>query len=86
MTTARDVHIPQATIGISPKVIAATISGLVLYLLALLLDTPIPAELEQLANITGMIAAAYIAPPGAVPVPRVGTPNDELIGTVEPPR
>lgn len=85
MTTARDVHIPQATIGISPKVIAATISGLVLYLLAQLLDT-IPTELEQLANVAGMIAAAYIAPPGAVPIPRVGTPNDELIGTTEPPR
>jgi hypothetical protein len=53
------------TVGISPKVVAATITGLVVYLITKLGVQADPV-LEQAINVIATVAAAYIAPPGAV--------------------
>lgn len=53
------------TVGISPKVLAATITGLVVYLVTKLGLQADPV-VEQAINVFATVAAAYLAPPGAV--------------------
>lgn len=77
-TVHHDITIPQTTIGLSPKLIASAITGLVGYVLTKL-AVPLDPALEQALNVAAMVIAAYIAPPGAHPVQEIGTPSDDLI-------
>ena len=51
------------TIGISPKVIAPAITGILVYLITKL-GLQLDPLLEQALNVLAMIVAGYIAPPG----------------------
>lgn len=53
------------TLGISPKVVASAITGVVVYLLTKLAIQVDPV-IEQAINVAAMILAGYLAPPGAV--------------------
>jgi hypothetical protein len=79
-TVHRDIVIPQNTIGLSPKLIAAAITGLVGLLLAEL-AIPLPPALEHTLNVLAMTAAAWIAPPGAHPRTEIGDANDALLSS-----
>jgi uncharacterized membrane protein len=49
--------------GISPKVIAAAVAGLVTYLITKL-GLQVDPVVEQAINVVAMLVAAYVAPPG----------------------
>jgi hypothetical protein len=53
--------------GVSPKVAAAAVTGVVLYVLSLVI--PVDQTVEQLVNVLGMILAGALAGPGQVEVP-----------------
>lgn len=56
------------TIGLSPKVVAAAITGLVVYLITKL-GLPVDPVVEQAINVAAMLVAAWLAPSGAVQTP-----------------
>lgn len=58
------------TAGISPKLIASAITGIVTFLITKLGLQADPV-LEQAISVTAMLIAAYIAPPGNVKPERV---------------
>jgi hypothetical protein len=60
------------TNGVSPKVLAATITGLVVYLITKLGVQADPV-VEQAINVFATVFAAYLAPPGAVVAEPVGS-------------
>ena len=71
------------TEGISPKVIAATITGLVVYAITKL-GLQVDPVIEQAINVLAVLLAAYLAPPGEVVVdPPV---FDPAAGNPQPPR
>lgn len=73
-------------VGISPKVIASALTGLVVYLLTKLAIQLDPV-IEQAINVLSMVVAGVIAGPGDVVVQ--GPPDPELVdaaaGDVQPP-
>lgn len=50
------------TVGLSPKVVASAITGVVVYLLTKLAIQVDPV-IEQAINVVAMILAGYLAPP-----------------------
>jgi hypothetical protein len=74
------------TVGLSPKVIATTLTGLVVYLVTKL-GLQWDPVLEQAVNVLAMIVAGYIAPPGDVVVQQAPDPAlvDPAAGDVRPP-
>lgn len=67
------------TVGLSPKVVAATITGVVVYLLTKL-AIPVDPIVEQAINVAAVILAAVIAGPGEVAVDPAKVPaSDELL-------
>lgn len=64
------------TVGISPKVIAATITGIAVYLITKL-GLQVDPVIEQAINVAATLLAAYLAPPGAVRGPEVAS-DDRL--------
>jgi hypothetical protein len=64
------------TCGLSPKVVASAITGLVVYLLTKLAIQVDPV-IEQALNVIAMIIAGYVAPPGDVVVQ--GPPAEEKV-------
>lgn len=70
----------MSTVGISPKVIAATITGVAVYLITKL-GLQLDPVIEQAINVAATLAAAYLAPPGQVTAPEV----DPAAGDVTPP-
>ena len=66
-------------IGPSPKVVAAALTGLVVYVLTKLAVEVDPA-IEQAINVMAMILAGIIAPPGTV-AENVGEASDDLLDT-----
>lgn len=73
-------------VGVSPKVIASAITGLVVYL-ATKLGLQWDPVLEQAVNVLAMIVAGIVAPPGDVVVQSVPSPEqvDPAAGDVRPP-
>lgn len=65
--------------GLSPKVIAAAITGIVVYAITKL-GVQLDPVLEQAINVAAMILAGYLAPPGTVKERPIGTPSDEALG------
>jgi hypothetical protein len=65
------------TIGLSPKVTAAAIVGVIGWLLAYF-AIPFDPKLEQALNVLASLAAAYLAPPGTVSVD-IGEASDALL-------
>jgi hypothetical protein len=55
------------TVGLSPKVVASAITGIVVYAITKL-GLQLDPVIEQAINVAAMIAAGYIAPPGQVEV------------------
>lgn len=72
------------TVGLSPKVVASAITGLVVYLLTKL-AVQIDPVIEQAINVLAMIVAGYIAPPGDVVVPDAEVDVNPYAGDVRPP-
>ena len=62
--------------GISPKVVASAVTGLVVYLVTKL-GLQMDPVIEQAINVLAMIVAGYLAPPGEV-VPDFEGGNPEL--------
>jgi hypothetical protein len=52
--------------GVSPKVAAAAVTGVVLYVLSLII--PVDQTVEQLVNVLGAVLAGALAGPGKVEV------------------
>ncbi|MCU1500601.1 MAG: hypothetical protein JWM47_4554 [Acidimicrobiales bacterium] len=73
-------------VGVSPKVIASAITGLVVYLITKL-GLQLDPVLEQAINVVAMIVAGVIAPPGDVVTQGPPAPEnvDTAAGNVEPP-
>lgn len=65
----------MTTIGISPKVVASAITGVVVYLVTKL-GLQLDPVLEQAINVAAMILAGYIAPAGQVADPPVPQGED----------
>lgn len=63
-------------VGVSPKVLASAITGVVVYLLTKLAIQVDPV-IEQAINVLAMVAAGLIAPPGDVVVE--GAPAAEKV-------
>jgi hypothetical protein len=63
------------TIGISPKVIASAITGVIVYLVTKL-GLQLDPVIEQAINVAAMILAGYIAPSGQVEDPPVPVGED----------
>lgn len=66
------------TDGLSPKVIAAAITGVIVYLVTKL-GLQVDPVIEQAINVAAVLLAAYLAPPGAVKEQAVGPASDELL-------
>jgi NhaP-type Na+/H+ or K+/H+ antiporter len=64
--------------GISPKVVAAAVTGLAVYLITKL-GLQVDPVIEQAINVAAMLVAAYLAPPGNVQVDAIPE------GSVPPP-
>lgn len=64
------------SVGISPKVVAATITGIVVYLITKL-GLRVDPVIEQAINVAATLLAAYLAPPGAVKEDEVA--SDDLL-------
>ena len=62
--------------GLSPKVIAAAITGVVVYLITKL-GLQVDPVIEQAINVAAMLVAAYLAPPGAVKERPIGPASDD---------
>lgn len=71
-------------LGLSPKLVPTIyLAGLGL-IVALVLDHD--AGLAMLATAATALGTGYLRPPGdVVHTGRTGTPNDELLGNIEPP-
>lgn len=55
------------TSGVSPKVVASLVTGLIVFALSKL-AIPLDPIIEQFINVLAMAAAGYLAPPGKVVV------------------
>lgn len=64
------------SVGISPKVVAATVTGIVVYLITKL-GLQVDPVVEQAINVGATLLAAYLAPPGAVKADEVA--SDDLL-------
>jgi hypothetical protein len=66
------------TDGISPKVIASAITGVVVYLLTKLAISVDPV-IEQAINVAAMVVAGYLAPSGALKEPSHAGPGSDAL-------
>lgn len=64
---------PSHTVGLSPKLVASLITGILLYVVSQI--TTIDREVEQAVNVLGMLLATYIAGPGTVESDQTEPPN-----------
>src|SRR4051794_40479982 len=64
--------------GLSPKVIAGAIAGVVVYLITKL-GLQVDPVIEQAINVAAVLVAAWLAPPGAVKERRIGPASDNLL-------
>jgi hypothetical protein len=62
-------------LGVSPKVIASAVTGLIVWALTKFAISVDPI-IEQAINVALMIVAGYLAPPGEVEPGLVGEPSD----------
>ena len=53
------------TVGLSPKVIASAVTGVLVYAVTKL-GVQLDPVIEQAINVAAMLVAAYLAPPGVV--------------------
>jgi hypothetical protein len=64
--------------GLSPKVVAGAITGVIVYLITKL-GLRVDPVVEQAINVAAVLVAAWLAPPGAVKERPVGPASDDLL-------
>lgn len=66
------------TCGISPKVIAGALAGIIVFALTKL-AVGVDPILEQAINVLAMVAASWLAPPGVVVAEEEGAASDDVL-------